>query len=122
MLSRAPACDQSSTAWASAPRICGADGGGRTDIDAEGELSGGTMSLGWNAPAGALLERTPATWAGLWSLLYTAGHCTLRLSLVGQFSDGIECAYTAMDLREARDELEWLREGVATDAPAADFG
>lgn len=80
------------------------------------------MSVGWIAPAGALLERTPATWSGLWSLLYTAGHSTLRLSLVAKFADGVELAYVAMDLREARDELEWLHEGVAADAPAMDLG
>ncbi|WP_315092785.1 hypothetical protein [uncultured Cellulomonas sp.] len=27
-----------------------------------------------------------------------------------------------MDLREARDELEWLHEGLAADAPAMDLG
>ena len=55
-------------------------------------------------------------------MLYTAGHSTLRLSLVAQFVEGVELAYVAMDLREARDELEWLHESVATDAPAIDLG
>lgn len=80
------------------------------------------MSVGWIAPAGALLERTPPTWSGLWSLLYTASHSALRLSLVAQFADGVELAYVAMDLREARDELEWLHEGLSADAPAMDLG
>ncbi|NUU18291.1 hypothetical protein HP550_13625 [Cellulomonas humilata] len=80
------------------------------------------MSMGWDAPAGALLGRTPATWAGLWSLLYTAGHSALRLSLVGQFAESVQLAFVAMDLREARDELEWLHDDVGAGAPAADLG
>jgi hypothetical protein len=80
------------------------------------------MLTAWDAPAGTLLERTPSTWAGLWSLLYTAGHSALRLSLTSRFDESVRLAYVAMDLREARDELEWLHEGVAELALAADLG
>lgn len=39
-------------------------------------------------------------------MLNTAGHSTLRLSPGARFAHGVELAYVAMDLREARDELE----------------
>ncbi|GEK21020.1 hypothetical protein [Cellulomonas xylanilytica] len=65
--------------------------------------------MGWSAPVSELLEGTQSTWAVLWSLLYTAGHSALRLSLASPLDSGVELAYVAMDLREARDELERLR-------------
>ena len=76
----------------------------------------------WGARTASLVDGAQATWPGLWSLLYTAGHSALRLSLVAPFSDGVELAYVAMDLREARDELEWLHEDVSAGAGATDPG
>lgn len=80
------------------------------------------MSTTWEAPARVLIEPGPATWDRLWSLVYAAGRAASTLSLSVPFSQGVPLTYAALDLREARDELEWLDSNLAHDALAVDLG
>ncbi len=80
------------------------------------------MSTTWETPAGVLIEFAEPDWHGLWSLLYTASHAAMRLSLGLSLAAGVDVMSASLDLREARDELEWLYEHLATGAIAIDLG
>ena len=56
-------------------------------------------------------------WAGLWALLDAGGHAALALSLGAPLGAGVDLAFAAIELGEARDELEWTREELAARAP-----
>jgi hypothetical protein len=71
----------------------------------------------WQGPASALIEQGEAGWAGLWSLLDAGGHAALSLSLAVPLGVGVDLAFAAIELGEARDELEWTREELAARAP-----
>lgn len=68
------------------------------------------MSTTWDTPAATLLEHVADGWEGLWSLLYAASHATVKLSLSVPLTTSVDLKFAAMDIREARDELEWLHE------------
>lgn len=80
------------------------------------------MSTTWEAPARSLIEPAPASWDRLWSLVYAAGRAASTLSLSVPFGQGVALTYAALDLREARDELDWLDGDLAHDALAVDLG
>jgi hypothetical protein len=71
----------------------------------------------WQEPAMALVERGEPGWAGLWALLDAGGHAALTLSLVAPLGVGVDLAFAAIELGEARDELEWTRDELAARAP-----
>jgi len=71
----------------------------------------------WQEPASALVERGEPGWAGLWELLDAAGHAALTLSLAVPLGAGVDLAFAAIELGEARDELEWAREDLTARAP-----
>lgn len=80
------------------------------------------MSATWEAPARALIERAETSWEGLWSLLYATSHATLKLSLGVPLSTGVDLTFAAMDIREARDELEWIDDGLVERGAPVDLG
>lgn len=80
------------------------------------------MSATWDTPARVLIEHAAPGWEGLWSLLYAASHATLRLSLGVPLATGVDLTFAAMDIREARDELEWLDDGLVERGAAVDVG
>ncbi|KQT01303.1 hypothetical protein ASG23_06960 [Cellulomonas sp. Leaf395] len=69
-----------------------------------------------------LIEQAAADWEGLWSLLYAASHATLRLSIGVPLAPGVDLTFAAMDIREARDELEWLDDGLVERGAPVDLG
>ncbi|KQY47980.1 hypothetical protein [Cellulomonas sp. Root137] len=69
-----------------------------------------------------LIEHAAAGWEGLWSLLYAASHATLKLSLGVPLATGVDLTFAAMDIREARDELEWRDDGLIERGAAVDLG
>ena len=71
----------------------------------------------WHEPGSDLVERGEAGWAGLWALLDAGGHATLTLSLVAPLGLGVDLAFAAIELGEARDELEWTHEELARRGP-----
>lgn len=76
----------------------------------------------WEAPALALIDRREAGWSGLWSLLDAAEHGALALTLQAQLGAGVDLAFAAMDLAEAREELEWVRPELALRVSDARLG
>lgn len=80
------------------------------------------MSTTWEAPASILIEHADVGWEGLWSLLYAASHATLRLSLGVHLGAGVDLTFAAMDIREARDELEWLDHELVERGSPVDLG
>ncbi len=71
----------------------------------------------WQGPATALIEHGEPGWAGLWSLLDAGGHAAVTLSLAAPLGVGVDLAFAAIELGEARDELEWTREELTARAP-----
>lgn len=71
------------------------------------------MATAWNEPAAILLVRGGAESSGAWSILDTAAHAALALSLETPASHGVDLAFAAMDLAEARDEIDWARPDLA---------
>lgn len=80
------------------------------------------MSAAWEAPARVLIEQAETGWEGLWSLLYAASHATLRLSIGVPLAPGVDLTFAAMDIREARDELEWIDAGLVERGAPVDLG
>lgn len=67
----------------------------------------------WEEPAAILLVRDRIKSSGAWSILDTAAHAALALSLEASTSQGVDLAFAAMDLTEARDEIGWARPDLA---------
>jgi hypothetical protein len=76
----------------------------------------------WDTAAKVLLERAGWGWEGIWALTYAAGRATAALGMVAPMVDAVELTYAAMDLREAREELEWVRPDLPTRCPAVTIG
>jgi len=70
------------------------------------------MATTWREPALELIERAEPTWPGLWSILAAAGHAAMTLSLGAPLGNGVDLAFAAVELGEAREELEWVRDGL----------
>ncbi|NTW40800.1 MAG: hypothetical protein HGA44_13110, partial [Cellulomonadaceae bacterium] len=75
------------------------------------------VSLKWAEPARVLLEQDGQDWIGLWMLLDAAGHAAFALSLAAPLGAGVDLAFAAIELGEARDEVEWLHEHLAEQPP-----
>ena len=60
----------------------------------------------WSTSATTVLEQSEPGWAGVWSLLYTAGTATTDLAAHVPLVVGAELMWAAMSLRWARDEVE----------------
>ena len=69
-----------------------------------------------------LVDRTPTDWARLWTLLFTAAHATSTLALSLPVVEGLDLTLTAMDLHQARKELDWGRPELVDSAPAVSLG
>jgi hypothetical protein len=76
----------------------------------------------WDTAAKVLLECTDESWEGIWALTYAAGRATAALGVVAPMADAVELTYAAMDLREAREELEWIRPDLPARCPAVTIG
>lgn len=67
------------------------------------------MTATWWEPAQDLIGRTHTDWVELWRLLDAASHAALALSLATPLGASVDLAFAALDLGEAREELEWVR-------------
>jgi hypothetical protein len=76
----------------------------------------------WDETAKVLVERADADWEGIWTLTYAAGRATADLGVVLPMADAVELTYAAMDLCEARQELEWVRPDLPARCPAVSVG
>jgi len=76
----------------------------------------------WDESAKVLVERADADWEGIWTLTYAAGRATADLCVVVPMVDAVELTYAAMDLCEARQELEWVRPDLPARCPAVTVG
>jgi len=76
----------------------------------------------WDETAKVLVEHADADWEGIWTLTYAAGRATADLCVVAPMADAVELTYAAMDLAEARQELEWVRPDLPARCPAVTVG
>jgi len=76
----------------------------------------------WWEPALELIERAEPSWSGLWSILTAADHAAMTLSLRAPLGKGVDLAFAAVELGEAREELEWVRDGLRELAGQARLG
>jgi hypothetical protein len=76
----------------------------------------------WDETAKVLVEHADADWEGIWTLTYAAGRATADLGGVLPMADAVELTYAAMDLGEAREELEWVRPDLPARCPAVTVG
>ena len=76
----------------------------------------------WDETAKVLVERADAAWDGIWTLTYAAERATADLGVVLPMADAVELTYAAMDLGEAREELEWVRPDLPARCPAVTVG
>ena len=76
----------------------------------------------WDETAKVLVERADADWEGIWTLTYAAGRATADLCVVTPMADAVELTYAAMDLCQAREELEWVRTDLPARCPAVTVG
>ena len=76
----------------------------------------------WDETAKVLVERADADWEGIWTLTYAAERATADLGVVLPMADAVELTYAAMDLCQAREELEWVRPDLPARCPAVSVG
>jgi hypothetical protein len=76
----------------------------------------------WDETAKVLVEHADADWEGIWTLTYAAGRATADLGVVVPMADAVELTYAAMDLADARQELEWVRPDLPARCPAVTVG
>lgn len=69
-----------------------------------------------------LVNEAPPDWSGLRSVLDVAGHAALALSLAVPLGAGVDLAYAAIALGEAREELEWIHDTLPTQPRPARLG
>lgn len=80
------------------------------------------MTIAWQGPAQGLLERAPADWDGLWTVLFAAAHATSTLALSLPVVEGLDLTLTAMDLHQAREEVDWARPDLRDTATTVSLG
>jgi hypothetical protein len=71
----------------------------------------------WREQADEELWEFDPGWAGVWSLLYVTSHAAFTLSLQRPLGSAVDLAFAALDLGEAREELEWARPALAEQRP-----
>src|SRR4051794_35980771 len=80
------------------------------------------MTDTWMGPVPLPASRTPATLAGLWSLLQTAAVVTTELAVLPGLDDDLSLASTCADLQQAARELKWAHPYCAGTGIALDVG
>lgn len=80
------------------------------------------MTSAWQEPARALVDRAPASWHGLWMLLFAAAHATSTLALSRPVVESLDLTVAAMDLHQAREQLDWARPALRDTAGAVRLG
>lgn len=80
------------------------------------------MSMSWSAPAGVLVERSDAGWAGIWSLTFAAGVATVSLAAQPGADPDLALAFAGADLNAALCEVEAVHPEVLGEAAAVDLG
>ncbi len=80
------------------------------------------MSMSWAAPAGVLVDRADAGWAGIWSLTFAAGVATVTLAAQEDADPDLGLAYAGADLNAALCEVEAVHPEVLVEAAAVDLG
>ena len=80
------------------------------------------MTIAWQEPAQLLADCAPADWDGLWTVLFAAAHATSTLALSLPVVEGLDLTLTAMDLHQAREELDWARPGLRDTATTVSLG
>ena len=75
------------------------------------------MGSTWRGPAQDVIDQSKTDWVGLWSLLDATAHAAMALSLVLPLGASVDLAFAAIDLGEAREELEWVRPELTCLAP-----
>lgn len=68
--------------------------------------------MSWSTPAQELIDRLPADWEGLWSLVHALALASLNLATTVPLAAGVQLSYAAMDFRDAQDEVEWARPNI----------
>ena len=76
----------------------------------------------WSRSAAAAIEHAGPRWAGVWSLLYTAGTAATTLATHTGLLAGSELTWAAMSLRWARDEIEHAHGELPFTSPTVDLG
>jgi len=80
------------------------------------------MTIAWQEPAQRLVDRAPAGWEGLWTLLFAAAHATSTLALSLPVVEGLDLTMAAMSLHQAREELDWARPALRNTAATVSLG
>jgi hypothetical protein len=81
------------------------------------------MTVTWTEPARRLADQhTGRGVEGLWVLLHTAGLAVHELARLPGLDDDLAFTDTALDLREAQEELEWVHPDLPRRAVAVDLG
>jgi len=76
----------------------------------------------WDETAKVLVEHADADWEGIWTLTYAAEGATADLGVVAPMADAVELTYAAVNLCQAREELEWVRPDLPARCPAVTVG
>ena len=76
----------------------------------------------WSRSAAAAIEHAGPRWAGVWSLLYTAGTAATTLATHTSLLAGSELTWAAMSLRWARDEIEHTHRELPFTSRTVDLG
>jgi hypothetical protein len=81
------------------------------------------MTVMWTEPARRLADQHAGRGIeGLWVLLHTAELAVLNMALLPGLDDDLAFTYTALDLREAQEELEWIHPELPRRVAAVDLG
>lgn len=75
----------------------------------------------WQRGATAAIEHAGPRWAGVWSLLYTAGCATTTLATRVPLLVGADLTWAAMSLRWARDEVEHVHGELPFTSPTLEL-
>jgi hypothetical protein len=81
------------------------------------------MTVTWTGPARRLADQYAGCGVeGLWVLLHTAGLAVLSMALLPGLDEDLTFTDTALDLREAQEDLEWVYPELPRRAAAVDLG
>jgi hypothetical protein len=81
------------------------------------------VTVSWSEPTRRLVAELRGGGLGeVWTLLYAAAQATLRMALLPGLDEDLDFTESAMDLREAVEQLEWDHPGLPAVALAVDLG
>ena len=69
------------------------------------------MASRWQLAADEAVSENGADWSALWSLMQTTAGATFDLSMTTPLNRGVELTLAAMEVTEARDDLDCARPG-----------